>query len=129
MTQNTGFFFTLIEVLVFIALKKSNRCHLYPFLSSIEVINKVTSFDWLLQSYFSIHSLKHFNFCKFCMFLFFWLQAFLRYLSTINHTLTWYQKDKESRKASLKAVRKLHAAANKKTITVHGEKVRLGRLG
>ena len=49
-------------------------------------------------------------------------QAFLRYLSTINHTLSWWQKDPETRKKSLRAVRKLHAAANKKSMSVHGPK-------
>lgn len=49
------------------------------------------------------------------------LRAFLRYLSTINHTLTWYKKDKQARKESFKTVRKLHAAANKKSISIHGE--------
>ena len=55
--------------------------------------------------------------CFFCS-----SKAFLRYLSTINHTLSWWQQDPETRKKSLKAVRKLHAAANKKSISVHGPK-------
>jgi hypothetical protein len=42
-------------------------------------------------------------------------------LSTINHTLSWYQQDKEKRKVSLKKVRRLHAAANRKTMSVNGK--------
>jgi len=53
--------------------------------------------------------------------LFVQFQAFLRYLSTINHTLSWYQQDQDKRKVSLKTVRKLHSAANKKTIDIHGK--------
>jgi hypothetical protein len=49
------------------------------------------------------------------------VQAFLRYLSTINHTLSWYQQDKEKRKVSLKTVRKLHSAANKRSTELYGE--------
>ena len=42
-------------------------------------------------------------------------------MSTINHTLSWYQQDKDKRKVSLKKVRRLHAAANRKTISVNGK--------
>jgi len=93
-------------------------CHVlleWPLIAFIVAINspQVPSHWQVLLEIFCVENM----FFTFCL-----SKAFLRYLSTINHTLSWWQKDPETRKKSLKAVRKLHAAANKKSISVHGPK-------